>query len=217
MLNMIRCLLLLLFFVDLIDVANGWNIPLPGGGRIQLDDGGILRIQLDATQKKQLSSVIIPPSDTKISPTILDCIEVRDTKTIKGYGAYCVNRPIPKHAFLGFYEGTVINSRDELDSKRRHCDGDNNYMDYIMSVDGGATFIDGYDRAQNYKQFSPVHLNHADRGDDDDNDIIGPCNCMRLLEKGKVAFFTKREIQVGEELCFDYGKDYWSGRETEKI
>eukprot|EP00546_Thalassionema_frauenfeldii_P021246 CAMPEP_0178902470 /NCGR_PEP_ID=MMETSP0786-20121207/4619_1 /TAXON_ID=186022 /ORGANISM="Thalassionema frauenfeldii, Strain CCMP 1798" /LENGTH=79 /DNA_ID=CAMNT_0020573733 /DNA_START=335 /DNA_END=574 /DNA_ORIENTATION=+ len=79
-----------------------------------------------------------------------------------------------------------------------------------MSLDGGMTFLDGYDPAQNRVRFTPAHLNHADKGQD-------ACNCLRILEDGRVAFFTARSIDVGEELCFDYGSSYWEGREAEKI
>mmetsp|Transcript_56681 Transcript_56681/g.169337 ORF Transcript_56681/g.169337 Transcript_56681/m.169337 type:complete len:84 (-) Transcript_56681:185-436(-) len=83
-------------------------------------------------------------------------------------------------------------------------------MDYVMSLDGGVTFIDGYDRAQDRSIFSPVHLNHVD-GDQEG------CNCFRLLEGTQVAFFTSRPIEGGEELCFDYGKNFWRGRERDKL
>ena len=70
----------------------------------------------------------------------------------------------------------------------------------MLSLDGGVTFIDGYDRAQDRSCFSPAHLNH------EDSDKEG-CNCVRVLDKeGKgVAFFTQRLVAEGEELCFDYG------------
>jgi len=65
-------------------------------------------------------------------------------------------------------------------------------------------------RAQDRSSFSVVHLNHADKES-------SSCNCIRLLEDDRVAFFTSRRIMFGEELCFDYGKNFWSGREDEKI
>ena len=209
-------------------VVNALNIPLPGGGRIKLDDGGILRIQLDQDKIQQEASIDVPPVGSKISQSIVSCIEVRDTRTSKGYGAYCIKNPIPKHSFLGYYEGNAIKSRDELDKLRKQStsrsgssdDGGsnaNNYMDYVMSIDGGVTFIDGYELAQNRNIFTPAHLNHADSNPDDDNDAKDPCNCIRILENGNVAFFTKRVINIDEELCFDYGKDYWVGRENDKI
>mmetsp|Transcript_9528 Transcript_9528/g.14196 ORF Transcript_9528/g.14196 Transcript_9528/m.14196 type:complete len:86 (-) Transcript_9528:150-407(-) len=85
-------------------------------------------------------------------------------------------------------------------------------MDYVMSLDGGVTFIDGYNRAKDRTSFSTVHLNHADRGAPD-------CNCIRILDENEsaVCFFTSRDILTGEELCFDYGANFWSGREHCKV
>jgi len=79
-----------------------------------------------------------------------------------------------------------------------------------MSLDGGVTFLDGYDRAMDKSIFSPVHLNH------EDGEKEG-CNCMRLLEDDRVAFFTSRCINEGEELRFDYGRNFWAGKEDTKI
>lgn len=33
----------------------------------------------------------------------------------------------------------------------------------------------------------------------------------------RVEFFTLRDIEAGEELVYDYGKDYWSGREDVEL
>ncbi len=65
-------------------------------------------------------------------------------------------------------------------------------------------------RAQDRSSFSAVHLNHADKGSDE-------CNVIRLLEDDRVAFFTSRDVLEDEELCFDYGKQFWNGRENQKI
>lgn len=177
-----------------------WNIPLPGGGRVSYKKG-ILRIRFEDDHNLPP----MPPTDAKVSANVLKAIQVRDTKTAKGYGAYCI-QPLPKHTFLGFYEGTPYTSIENLANK-----------EYIMTLDGGATYLDGYERAQDRSTFSPVHLNHADKSPD--------CNCLRILrdndddddQQQQCAFFTARDIQVGEELAFDYGANYWRGREQDKI
>lgn len=172
-----------------------WNFQLPGGRKVSFADG-ILRVQTEDLPKDLPT---VPPLGTLVSKRVLESIQVRDTGTVKGFGAFCRRQPLEKYDFLGFYEGNVIKSTDEASSQ-----------DYMMSLDGGATFLDGFERALNRERFSPVHLNHCDKG-------LKGCNCIRLLEQQRVAFFTSREVMVGEELCFDYGDNFWRGREDEKV
>jgi len=192
-------LVLLAFILPVIVMP--FEIPMPGGRRMRFDDGGIIRIQL-------ADEALLPPAPPLGSypeGSTLASIEVRDTETVKGFGAFCT-RPLAKHTFLGFYDGVLVKGRESLDI----ASGDRTSMDYVMSIDGGSIFLDGYVRAQNRSSFSPVHMNHAEKGNEG-------CNCLRVLSNGQVAFFTSRDVLEGEELCFDYGKNYWEGRESEKI
>mmetsp|Transcript_24476 Transcript_24476/g.44275 ORF Transcript_24476/g.44275 Transcript_24476/m.44275 type:complete len:204 (-) Transcript_24476:369-980(-) len=192
-------LLLLLLPLTLLQVSHSFVIPLPGGKRIRFEEGGIIRIQYD---EKFSDIPPMPPRGTKVPSRVLESTEVRDTGTVKGFGVYCT-KPLDPYMFLGFYEGRVILSREELDQLTTP-------NEYVMSIDGGATFLDGYERAQNRTIMSPVHLNHEDKDKDG-------CNCLRILENGNIAFFTSRRIEVGEELCFNYGLNYWKDRENQKI
>lgn len=192
--------------------AAAWQL-----GGISLDGNGVLRIRPPRPLQPDGGDegIAVPPAGTAASGAVLDCVEVRDTgNPKKGFGAFCVRRPIPKHAFLGFYPGKKV-VRD-LDRIGEPIAADNP-GEYLLSLDGGLTFLDGHERAQDRSTFAPVHLNHADRGSEF-------CNCLRKLSGGcgddgaaGVAFFAKREIQVGEELCFDYGSGYWRGREADKV
>lgn len=140
----------------------------------------------------------MPAADTTVDPTVLAAIAIRDTGTAKCFGAYCVaDDGSAKHTFLGFYEGQRRTTLEGLDS-----------TEYIMTLDGGATYLDGYERAQDRSTFSTVHLNHADKP---------ACNCLRILQDNRCAFFTARDVASGEELTFDYGGNYWRGREQDKI
>ena len=182
-----------------IVVSHSLNIPLPGGRSVRFEEGGLIRIQYE---KGASDLPAMPEPGTPVSPQVFQSVEIRDTGTKKVFGVYCT-RPLERHTFLGFYEGKLVKSREELDERRTP-------MDYVMSTDGGATFLDGYERAQDRTIMSPVHLNHHDK------DQRG-CNCLRILENGNVAFFTTCPINVGEELCFDYGDNFWKGREREKV
>lgn len=200
--KLLRCSMLQMVIAlatTIVSVAHCFNIPLPGGRSVRFEEGGIIRIQYE---KDASDLPPMPERGTRVSTDVLQSLEIRDTGTPKGFGVYCTN-PLQKHTFLGFYEGTLVKSREELDQR-------NAPKDYVMSVDGGATFLDGYQRAQDRSSMSPVHLNHEDK------DKEG-CNCLRILEAGNVAFFTSRPIKIGEELCFDYGDNFWQGREDEKV
>jgi hypothetical protein len=178
--------------------VTSFEIPLPGGGRVKLESGGVVRIRLG--EEPDLPRV--PPVGTLPEKSTLSSILVRDTGTIKGYGAFC-SKPLQQDTFLGFYEGRRVESREELERTSKS-------MDYVMSIDGGYTFLDGFECALNRDLFSPAHLNHENKG-------LDGCNCVRVLSEGRVAFFTSRNILEGQELCFDYGDNYWRGREDEKL
>mmetsp|Transcript_12268 Transcript_12268/g.33732 ORF Transcript_12268/g.33732 Transcript_12268/m.33732 type:complete len:205 (-) Transcript_12268:152-766(-) len=190
--------------LSLHNPAQAWQIPLPGGGRIRLDNSGVLRIQL----QDQEGLPPFPAMGSTADDATLQSLDVRDTGTPKGFGVFATTT-IAQHAFLGFYPGNRITSREKLDEMV--ASGATN-MDYVIGVDGGQTFLDGYEWSKTRDQFCPVFLNHAD-GDEQNTQA----NCLRLLEDGEVAFFTARQIQAGEELCFDYGSNYWVGREQQKI
>lgn len=170
--------------------SNAWQIPLPGGGRV-VYEGGLLRIR---TSEERLPAM--PAATSIVDPAVLSCIEIRDTQSKKGFGAYAT-RPLLRHTFLGFYHGILRDSLEGLDN-----------IEYLMSLDGGVSYLDGYERAQDRSTFSPVHLNHADKP---------YATCVRVFQEGRCAFFTARDIEKDEELTFDYGKHYWIGREHDKL
>jgi len=58
--------------------------------------------------------------------------------------------------------------------------------------------------------YEPVFMNHADGGTD-------RCTVIRILEEDRMAFFARRDIIEGEELAFDYGEEFWKGREDMKF
>ena len=132
------------------------RIPLPGGRSISFNqDTGVLRIQ---TAGDIIADMQVPDMGAIPSENVLDSITVKDTRTEKGFGAFCgeydaeakdnsnFSGQIPKKSFLGFYEGEIIRSREELDKIAKGRDASSGYMDYVMSLDGGVTFMDGYER-----------------------------------------------------------------------
>lgn len=139
--------------------AHGFEIPLPGGRSIKYNqDTGVLRINLSDKNDRKISSststITIPPIGTKPNQKLLDSIIVRDTGIIqKGFGAFAT-KALESGVFLGFYEGELIRTREKLDEivriRRKNDSGTSSAssgaMDYVMSLDGGVTFIDGFER-----------------------------------------------------------------------
>jgi len=140
--------------------------------------------------------VPIPVPTTPGEPGIAIDIEHRTTAS-KGYGAFVGGGgapSLPGGSFLGIYEGTLVSSRDDLD--RLHARRAKDLLDagleedarkvgdYVMALDGGVHFLDGFDLRYrgngdgndngNDQSFTPAHLNHAEKGDQ-------ACNVVRKL------------------------------------
>jgi SET domain-containing protein len=124
--------------------------------------------------------------------------------------------PLPLHAPIGDYEGELL-TKDEKDRrylpsrKNDRTKEDERWLesrkergqtakgDYIFGV--GDVYVDAEDtECGNWARY----LNH-------DN---APNLRVKSLEVGmdgrpRVWFVANRDIEEGEELCFDYGEGYW--------
>lgn len=133
------------------------NINLPGGRSIEYNGStGVLRIKLEPQPLP--AGTEVPPVGTLPEDDVIRAIEVKKVCDKKGYGAFAKNT-FAATTFLGFYEGRRYTSREMLDEAMEdrtknieESDLDeevkkNMYpRDYVMSIDGGVTFIDGFDR-----------------------------------------------------------------------
>mmetsp|Transcript_5554 Transcript_5554/g.20240 ORF Transcript_5554/g.20240 Transcript_5554/m.20240 type:complete len:354 (+) Transcript_5554:78-1139(+) len=124
-------------------------------------------------------------------------IEVRPTGDARGNGAFAVCT-IPEGAYIGDYEGEMLSEREYW---YRYPSG---VSDYCMGLDSDRVF-DGTDIAKDTDRFTGAHLNHSRTR----------CNVLRrpCRRKGKISFYSLRQIEPGEELLIDYGRRYWQGRE----
>ena len=132
----------LIAIAAILNRSDAFKLPLPGGKAIHYNEkSGVLRIQL-STPPPALSTI---SSSSTIDSKILKSIQVRDTGIpAKGFGAFATEK-IRKDTFLGFYEGELIKTREALDEiveARKTA----NAMDYVMALDGGVTFLDGFKR-----------------------------------------------------------------------
>ena len=135
----------LFLLVQMLLLSSAFEISLPGNKRLSYNaETGVLRFGPKPNKN-------VPIKGTSIDPYILASVEVRHTGSeLKGHGAFAI-ADIEQDVFLGFYEGTKIESREALDAvigERRQTAGQNSdsVSDYIMNIDGGVTCIDGFDR-----------------------------------------------------------------------
>lgn len=98
-----------------------------------------------------------------------------------GLGLYA-GEPLPKGICLIEYFGPPL-TNEEADKKANK---------YLFAVNSKKT-IDGSPRANIAR-----YINHSCRP-----------NCEPEISKGRVYIFSKRAIKVGEELAYNYGKDYF--------
>ena len=111
------------------------------------------------------------------------------------------------------YEGERL-SQTEYDE--RYPEGTDS--DYSVGIDGndqdgfgGATYVDAADASRsNLARF----MNHA--SDAGNEGMVAPPTCYALTlcePRARLMLFAGRDLEVGEELVWDYGAGYWAGRD----
>jgi SET domain-containing protein len=99
-----------------------------------------------------------------------------------GLGLFAA-KDIPKGTCVIEYVGRVISKEEEYTSRSR----------YLFEVNKNKT-LDGTTRGNTAR-----YINHSCRP-----------NCETTIYKGRVFIFTTRKIRKGEELAYDYGKEYFN-------
>ena len=113
----------------------------------------------------------------------------------KGLGVFA-EEDAAVERWVGRYRGTLV-TRDE--TARRYGGRE---PEYLFRLDDDL-FLDAQD-SEHFSRF----INHAE----DANLRLSVC-----VEERHVDFVAARPISVGDELCFDYGPDYWSAMEADPI
>ncbi len=99
-----------------------------------------------------------------------------------GLGLFAA-RPIKKGERIIEYKGRAISKDEEYTSRSK----------YLFEVKRGLT-IDGQARSNKAR-----YINHSCRP-----------NCEPEIEKGRVFIDAVKNIKEGEELAYDYGKEYFN-------
>lgn len=97
-----------------------------------------------------------------------------------GLGLFAGER-IPKDSCIIEYVGRVVSEEEKYSSRSR----------YLFEISKRTT-IDGKPSVNR-----AGYINHSCRP-----------NCEPIIHKGRVFIFAKRSIKEGEELTYDYGKEY---------
>jgi uncharacterized protein len=120
------------------------------------------------------------PTDEKINLSLKKYLKAK--RGINGLGLF-TETDIKKGDYIIEYWGPIL-SADEANQKGGL---------YLFEISSRRT-IDGTHRANIAR-----YLNHSCRP-----------NCEVDIKKGRVLIFAKRGIKAGEELCYDYGREYWN-------
>ncbi|MBY0328806.1 SET domain-containing protein [Patescibacteria group bacterium] len=118
--------------------------------------------------------------DNKINEALKDHLKVK--RGVDGLGLFA-EQPIKKGEYLIEYWGPLLTD-EEVEKKGGQ---------YLFEVKKNVT-IDGTHRANTAR-----YINHSCRP-----------NCEVSIKKGRVLVYTKKAIKAGEELGYDYGKDFWN-------
>lgn len=105
-------------------------------------------------------------------------LSVRRSKA--GLGLF-TNAPIERGGFVIEYVGTML-THEEANRKGGK---------YLFEISSRRT-VDGTARSNRAR-----YINHSCKP-----------NCEVEIKKGRILIFAKRAIKAGEELCYDYGKEY---------
>lgn len=108
--------------------------------------------------------------------------KVRVGRSKAGLGLFAIE-DIPKGTCFIEYFGRVIKGEEEYTSNSK----------YLFEVHSRKT-IDGRARENTAR-----YINHSCKP-----------NAEPETHKGRVFIFSKRNIKSGEEICYDYGKEYWN-------
>lgn len=129
-----------------------------------------------------LFSYIIPVVKTKRKSKydILDW-ELKVKRSSAGCGLFAT-KEIPKGVCIIEYFGRSISEAEQYTSRSK----------YLFEISSKIT-IDGRDR-KNIARY----INHSCKP-----------NAEPEIRKGRIYIFSKRKIKAGEELCYDYGKEYF--------
>lgn len=132
------------------------------------------------TTKAAAKKQNIKPEDKPVNETLAAVLKVR--RGVDGLGLF-TDGVIVKGMYIIEYWGPILTDEEvELRGGK-----------YLFEIKKNKT-IDGTHRINTAR-----YLNHSCRP-----------NCEVEIKKERVLIYAKRAIKPAEELCYDYGKEYWN-------
>mmetsp|Transcript_90879 Transcript_90879/g.272931 ORF Transcript_90879/g.272931 Transcript_90879/m.272931 type:complete len:435 (+) Transcript_90879:309-1613(+) len=130
---------------------------------------------------------------------------VLDTQTSRGRGLFVGSERIPLGMYLMDYGGELLNE-PQFDARYPSGEG----ADYAVGIDstqsgGQAVYIDAANPSMSNLA---RYMNHCDAAPN--------CRAATLRSPPRLMLFTTRDVEVGEELVWDYGARYW-GQRPDKV
>lgn len=173
-----------------------------------------------ANNRKDRSRPILASNSFALLSAIKDGIQILPAPNNKGMGAFAAVRKL-SGTRLGEYFGErltrqqvesrywsrtkkAMNKHDRKwrNSRKRRRQGITG--DYLFDM-GGNVFIDGEDGdVSSWCRFA----NHASPHDENACNVE-VCRSTNAKDEDTLYLWALRDIEVGEELCYDYGEDYW--------
>lgn len=127
-----------------------------------------------------------------LSQSVPDVI-LRWIDPVMGWGVFA-NRDFKKRQFIAEYVGKVRKRRRE-DSKNAYC------FEYVIVQGFNTSYtIDALDQGALAR-----YINHSDHPN-----LLSALATFDNLSH--VILYTKEPVVKGEQLCYDYGPDYWAKR-----
>ena len=133
-------------------------------------------------------------------------VEVRDTGTPKGHGVFAI-RNLESNTWVGDYLGEVLTQRQYL---RRYPNED---ASYVL----GANEDYNVDARDPHRSSYLRYLNHSPAEPDGSANVFFDVVKVKKQREKQIKFYTGRAVAAGEELCFDYGKEYWKARTDQMV
>jgi len=222
MLLLIRVLALALLFVSAAIPLAAFPVSSFGssGSRIGNNDDRRSKSEVSSSVSSSISPT--PEMNTPAHQSIPDHLRVEDIPG-KGLGII-TNEKIPAGTVVGDYKGEIMTEEekdrrylesfahlrqpiDEEWRKSRIDRGQTITGTYLYGVDvpnePSQIFVDGEDE---YHSLWTRFLNHASPPAAN----VNPKSLHQGIDGNpRVWFVSIRDIEIGEEICFDYGDDYW--------